>query len=184
MFKLSCLMKNPTRVVLSALALLTAFTSFSQDYIELAKQAYNDKKYYDVVEYANKALNTTSSGSAYWYRAMGRYQLKNYIDASSDFTSAIAYYSSDNTSLGKLYYWRGLCKYNQSNYTAALPDFESCANYGYEYKTDLYWHLAWCNFKVQQYNKAIDQYSTAINYASDNATFSSLYKERVTAKEA
>ena len=162
--------------ILAGLLLLT-ISSFGQDYIELAKQAWANKKYYDVIDYANKSLNVSSSGSAYWYRGIARYELQNYSEALPDFKSAIVYYS-DYSSLGKLYYWAAYCKYVLKDYKGAISDFESSKNYGYEDKTNLYWYLGSANRNIAEYQKAAEAYTTAIGYTVDNSTLSNLYQLR------
>ena len=160
---------------------LVSILSFSQDYTfynDQAKKEYDSKNYYNAVDYATKSITASPNGPAYWWRGMGRYYMNNYTDAANDFGSAISYYSSDNSSLGALYYWRALCRYNQQNYQDALPDFEWAKNYGYEDKLDIYWYMGWSNFKIEEYKKARESYTTAIGYASDNIILSKLYKER------
>src|SRR5438552_8257343 len=155
--------------------------SFSQDYSyynDEAKKEYGNKNYYSAIDYANKSINLSPNGAAYWWRGMGRYYLNNYIDAASDFGSAITYYSSDNSSLGTLYYWRALCRYMQQDYKDALPDFEWAKYYGYEDKLNMYWSMGWSNYKIEEYQKSKELYTTAVSYASDNPSLSKLYKER------
>src|SRR5436853_4440907 len=144
----------------------------------MAKQAYNDKKYYEVIDYANKSIAAAPNGAAYWYRGMGRYYVNNYIDAADDFTKAISYYGTDNSSLSTLYYWRALCRYSQNNYQESLPDFESAKYYGYDDKMNMYWSMAYANYRIKEYQKSIDLYTTAMTYTNDNATLSSLYSGR------
>lgn len=175
-------MKTSHTLCLFVFVSLFSSTVFSQDYIELAKQAYNDKKYYDVVDYATKALNVSASGAAYWWRGMGRYYLKNYQEALGDFRSATSYYS-DNSSLGNLYYWRAECEYEMGDYRNAISDFESAKNYGYENKADLYWFIGNANTSLKEYTKAMDSYTTAIGYTYDNKTLAKLYKLRADAKD-
>ncbi len=156
-------------------------STFAQDYTyynNLAKEEYDKKNYYNTIDYANKSLNASSNGAAYWYRGMARYGLSNYTDATSDFSSAISYYSSDNTSLGGLYYWRALCRYKQDNYKDALPDFETAKNYGYEDKLNMYWTMAYSYYKTDDYSKAEEFYTNAMNYTSDNSILAQLYKGR------
>ena len=166
--------------ILPALLLLS-IVSFSQDYSyynDQAKKEYENKNYYNAVDYATKSINISPNGAGFWWRGMGRYYLNNYTDAASDFRSALSYYSSDNSSLGSLYYWRAICLYNQKNYKDAIPDFESAKYYNYEDKLDIYWYLGWSNYQVAEYKKGKELYTTAIGYTSDNATLSKLYKER------
>lgn len=161
--------------------LFLSIVSFSQDYAyynEQAKKEYDNRNYYNAVDYATRSLNISPNGPGYWWRGMGRYYLNNYTDAAADFGNALSYYSSDNSSLGSLYYWRAICRYNQKNYKDAIPDFESAKYYDYEDKLNIYWYLGWSNYKVEEYKKAKELYATAITYASDNSTLSKLYKER------
>jgi tetratricopeptide (TPR) repeat protein len=169
-----------------ALALLLSLSCFAQDYTyynDEAKKEYGNKNYLNVIDYANKSLNITANGPAYWWRGMGRYYLNNYSDAASDFNSAISYYSSDNSSLGNLHYWRALCRYSQKNYNDALPDFEQAKNYGYEDKMNLNWYIAYSDYQIAEYQKSKESYSAAISYTSDNTTLSKLYQGRGDAEQ-
>src|SRR5258708_457323 len=106
--------KLPTLFIFLCLSI----SSFSQDYSyynDQARKEYENKNYYNAVDYASRSINITPNGAAYWWRGMGRYYLNNYTDAVTDFGSAMTYYSSDNSSLGTLYYWRAICRYNQKN---------------------------------------------------------------------
>ena len=90
-------------LISQAILLCLTVGAFAQDYTyynNLAKEEYDKKNYYNVIDYASKSLSAKQNGFAYWYRGMARYYLNNYIDAAVDFTVALAYYSSDNSSLG------------------------------------------------------------------------------------
>ena len=174
--------KISSTFVFSAILLCLHLLTFAQDYTyynNLAKEEYDKKKYNNVIDYANKSLNASRNGAAYWYRGMARYYLNNYTDAADDFTNAISYYSSDNSSLGNLYYWRALCRYGQENYKLALPDFESANSYGYENnKSNMYWTMAYCYYKTGDYKQSEEFYTSAMNYTSDNSILAQLYKGR------
>src|ERR1051326_7619063 len=136
-------MLKPTLTTISFI--IISFSLFAQDYTyynNQAKEEYNKKNYYNVIDYASKSISASPNGAGYWYRGMGRYYLNNYNDAAVDFTSAISYYMSYYTSLAGLYYWRASCRYNQKNYKEAIIDFESARSYGYENKLNMFWCLA------------------------------------------
>ncbi len=160
---------------------------YSQDrsyYNGLAKTEFEAKNYYNVLDYANKSIAVTPNGEAYWWRAMARYHLKNYSDAIADFTSAIPYYSSDRSALGRLYSWRGDCRYDMRLYREAISDYELALSYGVENRSKLYWNLGGAQHELQEEAKAIDAYSSAIGFATNNSDLSRLYKLRGDAKAA
>lgn len=161
--------------------LVLSLSVVGQDYTyynDQAKAEFDKKNYYQVIDYATRSINVSANGAAYWYRGMGRYYVNNYPDAADDFSNALLYYASDNSSRAKLYYWRGLCRYEQKDYKTAIGDFESAAVYGHESKLDLNWDLAYSYYKTGDFKQSLDHYTAAMNYASDPADLSKLYKGR------
>lgn len=171
-------------VSLTALMLMLFFTTGNlnaQDHIyynNLAKKEYENKNYYTAIDYATRSLNASLNGEAYWWRGMSRYYLDNYLDAITDFTYAISYYSSDRWSLGELYIWRGDCRRKQGLNQEAISDYEMSLSYGSEKKKHIYWSEAAAYYNSGEYQKSIDVYSLAINSASQNADLAKLYKGR------
>lgn len=161
--------------------LVLSFSVAGQDYTyynDQAKAEYDKKNYYQVIDYATRSINASANGAGYWYRGMARYYVNNYPDAADDFSSALLYYASDNSSMAKLYYWRGLCRYEQQDYKTAVVDFESAVSYGHESKLSLNWDLAYSYYRTGDYKQSLDHYTAAMNYTSDPADLSKLYKGR------
>lgn len=167
-------------VLLSSL-LSASFSAKAQDiayYNNLAKQEYENKRYYNAVDYATRSLNISLNGEAYWWRGMGRYYLNNFSDATSDFGNAISYYSSDRSSLASLYSWRGDCRFAQKQYDEAISDYEMSLSYGSENKLHIYWNQGASYYAKGNFKKSEELYSTAINYASKTEDLAKLYKYR------
>lgn len=176
-------MKTKKTVLLTLFSLLiSVFVSVkAQDvayYNGLAKQEYENKKYYNVIDYATRSLNISVNGEAYWWRGMGRYYLNNFSDAASDFGSAISYYSSDRTSLGNLYSWRGDCRFAQKLNDEAIRDYEMSLSYGNENKLHLYWNQAAAYYSKGDFKKSEELYTSAISSASKSEDLAKLYKYR------
>ncbi len=153
----------------------------AQDYAyynNLAKKEYDNKNYYNTVDYATRSINASANGEAYWWRGMARYYLNNYTDASTDFNSAITYYSSDRSSLGKLYYWRARCKAQLNLDKDAISDYQLALSYDYENKMSAHWNEAYSYYKIGEYQSSIDAYTTAINLGTQSADLAKLYKSR------
>lgn len=176
-------MKKPS-IVLPVLMLLLLFITIplhAQDYSyynNLAKKEYGNKNYYTAIDYATRSLNASLNGEAYWWRGMSRYYLENYLDAITDFTSALSYYSSDRSSLGELYIWRGDCRRKQRLYQDAISDYELSLSYGSGKRLHIYWSEAAAYYNSGEYQKAVDMYTSAINNAGQNTDLAKLYKER------
>lgn len=180
-------MKNPNTVLLTLLlcVLSVSFSVQAQDhtyYNNLAKEEYNNKKYYSAIDYATRSLNSKLNGEAYWWRGMARYYLNNYSDASDDFGNAIPYYSSDRVSLGNLYSWRGDCRLAQKLNDDAIRDYELALSYGFENKLHLYWSEAEAYYRNGNFKRAEEYYTSAITVASQAEDLSKLYKYRGDAK--
>lgn len=159
--------------------ILTTSALQAQDYTyynNLAKKEYDNKNYYNAVDYATRSINASANGEAYWWRGMGRYYLKNYIDATTDFSSAISYYSSDRSSLGKLYYWRARCKTQQDLHKDAISDYQAALSYDYEDKLYTYWNEAYDYYSIGEYQQSIDAYTKAISFGTQNTDLAKLYK--------
>ena len=61
-------------------------------YQELALQAFEDERWYKVIEYANNALNTHyESGLIYYLRGVAHESLENWRQAKKDFKKSIKY---------------------------------------------------------------------------------------------
>ena len=162
------------------LFLLLAFQAYAQDYNyynNLAKQEKENKNYYKVIDYANESLKLYPNGTAYWWRALARYNLNNFEDAEKDYTTALSYYSS-NTDLSNLYCNRGDCWYQLKLYTSALSDYKLADSYGYEDKLYIKWSIAGCYYGLGDNANAVDAYTAAIGYASKSSDLASLYKFR------
>ncbi len=172
-------------IVLPVLMLLWLFITIplhaQEDYSyynNLAKKEYENKNYYTAIDYATRSLNASLNGGAYWWRGMSKYYLENYLDAITDFTSALSYYSSDRSSLGELYIWRGDCRRKQRLYQEAISDYELSLSYGSGKRLHIYWSEAAAYYNNGEYQKAVDMYTSAINNASQNTDLAKLYKER------
>lgn len=173
------------RPVLVLLLIMIASVSQAQDYTyynNLAKKEYENKNYYNTVDYATRSINASANGEAYWWRGMARSFLKNYADATADFSSAISYYSSDRSSLGKLYYWRAKCKAQQGLNKDAVSDYQAALSYDYEDKMSSYWGEGAAYYNIGEYQQSIDAYTTAINMGTQSTDLALLYKNRGDAK--
>lgn len=176
-------MKIPYIAALLLLSCLlsVSFSATAQDvayYNKLAKQEYENKRYYNAVDYATRSLNISSNGEAYWWRGMGRYYLNNFSDAAGDFGNAISYYASDRSSLASLYSWRGDCRFAQKQFDEAISDYEMSLSYGSENKLHIYWNQAASYYGKGDFKKAEELYTTSISYASKTEDFAKLYKYR------
>lgn len=182
-------MKKQSTALLTAMFLLI-FSSFSlqaQDYTyynNLAKKEYENKNYYNAIDYATRSLSSSLNGEAYWWRGMARYFLNNYSDAASDFSSAISYYSSDRASLGKLYSWRGDCRFALKQNDEAISDYELSLSYGSENKMHLYWNEAAAYYNKGDFKKAEEFYTSAFNVATKTEDLAVLIKYRGDARGA
>lgn len=158
-----------------------SFSAQAQDpvyYNNLAKQEYENKKYYNAIDYATRSLSISLNGEAYWWRGMARYYLNNYADATTDFSSAIPYYSSDRPSLAKLYFWRGDCRFAQKLNDEAIGDYELSLSYGAENKLHLYWNQAAAYYNKGNFKRSEELYTSAMNSTIKTEDLASLIKHR------
>lgn len=96
----------------------------SADYNKQARTA-NEKGDNDgIINAATLSLNVALNGEAYWWRAIGYKNKKNYTLAISDATKAMSYYTNDNSSTGRLYELRANAYYELGDYDYAVDDME------------------------------------------------------------
>lgn len=182
-------MKKPVNQLPAVAFILVLATSslHAQDYTyynNLAKKEYENKNYYNTIDYATRSINASANGEAYWWRGMARFFLNNFADAATDFSNAINQYSSDRSSMGKLYYWRGRCKMNQDLYKEAISDYQAALSNDSEEKLFVYWNEAYSYYRIGEYQQAIDAYTSAISMGTQSTDLAQLYKSRGDAKGA
>ena len=96
-------MKDSAYFYLSAAIAIN--NEYALAYSFLSELYYEDNRYYDAIDAANKSINLDGSdGNPYNYRAKSYFELKNYNQALSDFES---YYEIDQ--LSETLYEMGLC---------------------------------------------------------------------------
>lgn len=119
-------------------------------------------------------------GTAYWNRSLYWEKKFEYQKASDDVSKAIDIYKTkDNakSDLAILHRNRGYYKYLLGNYQAALADEELAQTYNPSYSS-LYWDKGLIYESLEQYDRAVENYSNAINLEEDKIDQASLYRNR------
>lgn len=152
-------------------------------YNQAAKASYDKQDYDGVINNATLSLNVNANGEAYWWRALGYKNKKNYQIAISDFTKAIGYYTNDKTNLGNLYALRAESKMLMKNYDGAATDYEYIlSNTTYTDKKKINKDLAVCLYELGEYEDAALAYSEAIKLTTSSVELSELYRWRAEMK--
>lgn len=155
----------------------------SADYNKQARAA-NDKGDNDgIINAATLSLNVALNGEAYWWRAIGYKNKKNYTLAISDATKAMSYYSNDNSSTGRLYELRANAYYDLGNHEYAVDDMEKMRdNYGFSKNKTFLEKLVMGYIQLQELSNAISTYSDLIKLTTSNIDLSDLYFKRALVK--
>jgi tetratricopeptide (TPR) repeat protein len=139
----------------------------AKEYIKQGQEAANKGNYKQAIDFFTKALEINPNDvDTYIARAWAYYKLKDYKNASYDFTKAIELNRFDNDA--EAYYGRGCSYYNLKSYDQALFDLnraiELKPNYAEAYNT-----RGWLYYNKKDYDKAIADFTKAIRYDSKNA---------------
>lgn len=154
----------------------------AKEYNEQAKQANSRGDNDGIITAATLSLNVSLNGEAYWWRAIGYYNKKNYTLAISDITKALTYYSGTKSSLGRLYVLRGDSKFYSQNYDGAIDDYELAFTYEVTDKKRVYSNLITCFKKIEYDEEAIPYYNDLIKLETNSLELSKLFYGRAVAK--
>ncbi|MGV3595636.1 MAG: TPR end-of-group domain-containing protein [Sediminibacterium sp.] len=155
----------------------------SADYNKQARTA-NEKGDNDgIINAATLSLNVALNGEAYWWRAIGYKNKKNYTLAISDATKAMSYYTNDNSSTGRLYELRANAYYELGDYDYAVDDMEKMRdNYGFSKNKTFLEKLVLGYVQLQEFDNAVSTYSDIIKLTTSNIELSDLYFKRALVK--
>lgn len=155
----------------------------SADYNKQARTA-NEKGDNDgIINAATLSLNVALNGEAYWWRAIGYKNKKNYTLAISDATKAMSYYTNDNSSTGRLYELRANAYFDMGDYDYAVDDMEKMRdNYGFSKNKTFLGKLVLGYVQLQEFDNAVSTYSDIIKLTTSNIELSDLYFKRALVK--
>ena len=166
--------------------LLISFLAIGQTSADYNKQARtaNEKGDNDgIINAATLSLNVALNGEAYWWRAIGYKNKKNYTLAISDATKAMSYYTNDNSSTGRLYELRANAYYDLGDYDNAVDDMEKMRDYyGYSKNKIFLEKLIMGYEKLNEYINASLAYSDIIKLTTNNIELSDFYLKRAIVK--
>jgi len=165
---------------------LFSYLSVGQTAADYNKQARTANERGDndgIINAATLSLNVALNGEAYWWRAIGYKNKKNYALAISDATKAMSYYSNDNSSTGRLYELRAYAYYDAGDYDYAVDDMEKMRdNYGFSKNKVFLEKLVVGYVQLKEFNNAVSTYSEIIKLTTSNTELSDLYFKRAIVK--
>lgn len=174
------------RLFLVLFAMLSVYTISAQTSADYNKQARtaNEKGDNDgIINAATLSLNVALNGEAYWWRAIGYKNKKNYALAISDATKAMPYYTNDNSSTGRLYELRANAYYDLGDYDYAVDDMEKMRdNYGYSKNKTFLEKLVLGYVQLKEFQNAVLTYSDIIKLTTSSTELSDLYFKRALVK--
>ncbi len=179
-------MPSISRNILIIFLLLVFQVSIGQtaaDYNKQAKAASDRGDMDGIINAATLSLNVSLNGEAYWWRAIGYKNKKNYTLAISDATKAMSYYTNDNSSTGRLYELRANAYYDLGDYDKAVDDMEKMRDYyGFSKNKILLGKLVMGYEQLKEYINAVLTYSEIIKLTTSNIELSDLYLKRAIVK--
>lgn len=170
-------------IILLSLVFQVSIGQTSADYNKQAKAASDRGDMDGIINAATLSLNVSLNGEAYWWRAIGYKNKKNYALAISDATKAMSYYSNDNSSTGRLYELRANAYYDLGDYDYAVDDMEKMRdNYGFSKNKGFLEKLVVGYVQLKEFNNAVLTYSEIIKLTTSNTELSDLYFKRALVK--
>ena len=133
------------------------------------------KQYQEAIDDATTAikLDATNAG-AYWNRALAYQSVKNYRAGIEDYDKAIPFYKNSTNNLSTLYKNRGYLKYKLELLNESIKD-DSMAVIINSKNGAAFWNRGSAYAELKQYQKAIDDYKTAVLYVDDKVAVAVLY---------
>lgn len=174
-----------SRSVAILMLILFSFSAFAQtttEYNAQAKQANSKGDYDGVINAATLSLNVSLNGEAYWWRAIGYYNKKNYTLAVSDATKAMSYYTNNQSSTGNLYVLRADSKFYSKDYDGAILDYLSALEYDISNKKSVYLNLIKAYESYGDYKNIIECYRAILKFETNSTEQSRLLYRRALAK--
>ena len=109
-------------------------------------------------------INPMYDSFAHPYRALAKFNLKQFEGALTDFDKAVTFYPDDD----RLWYNRGVCKFGMGDIEGALKDFHKTLQLkpnnklALEDRAGIYWHQ-------KKYSEALEDLKKCLTYTADNA---------------
>jgi tetratricopeptide (TPR) repeat protein len=128
------------------------------------------KKYEEAIRYFNESIVVNPGfADAFWSMAGNYYAMGKYVEATENYTKAIALMKDDKTSLKKLYFWRGKSYSILEKYTDALNNFQLALAIDSN-TVDYVTNAAYVTYMLEKYSDAAGYYQRAINLGDKDKT--------------
>ena len=144
---------------------MTSWAQFNTDrLVMIGRSALYYEDYVLSIQYFNQAITAKPYLFEPWYyRAVAKYYLDDYVGAEGDCTEAI----SRNPYVVGIYELRGLCRIQQKNFTDAIADYNQALRY--PESLNLWHNRALCRMEQKDYDHALADLDTMSVRWSRNA---------------
>ena len=133
----------------------------ASEYLQQGHDLYNEEKYKEAIENYDLAISMQAQDEeAYFWRAMSKWNLKEYYGAGSDFKMAI---HLDYKDIGSAYYWEGRAEYKNENFEEAIKSFSSALQNNYSHRDYAYLWRGYAHWNLNHYNQVVNDLNEAIN---------------------
>ncbi len=153
---------------------LTVLAQFNTDrLVMIGRSALYYEDYVLSIQYFNQAIAAKPYLFEPWYyRAVAKYYLDDFIGAEGDCTEAI----KRNPYVVGLYELRGLCRIQRKNFTDAIVDYDMALRYDPE-SVNLWHNRTLCRIQQKDYDKALEDLDSMSMRWSKNARVYALRAE-------
>lgn len=132
----------------------------ASEYVQKGHDLYSEENYQKAIENYNSAISKEAQNEeAYFWRAMAKWNVKNFHGAANDLNMAIR---SGYRDKGVAYYWKGRAEYENEKYQEAVKDFNSAMENKYPQLVHLYLWRGYTHWNLNNYNQVVSDLTQAM----------------------
>lgn len=156
------------KVLFLIIFILLSTISFSQlntnYFMYKGRVKLSNKQFNESIEYFNTVINIKPDEyDAYFFRAIAKYNLNDYIGAEYDFTTTLDLKPNHLNA----YYYRAMSRINLNKYQLATEDLLKAINLS-PIDPDFFVSIGFCRINLKQYDLAIQDFNSALELAKND----------------
>jgi tetratricopeptide (TPR) repeat protein len=164
-------MKKTFLFLLFLFVSISGFSQTARDFINEGRYKYDLKDFTGAIDDFTKAISLDSnSDSAYYYRAISRFELGDNEAAVEDYTSAISF-GKMYSKASYVYQARGVSKQILGDYRGSIADFTAAISLGTGVNPENYFARGVSKGMLKDYVGAIADFTMVISYMPTNQAY-------------